>query len=378
MSMHKLPFLIILVVGISFTPLSFSEDIPEWVKNNASWWSERQISQTEFTNGLEFLINEGIIYIPPTDPGPPGPDKIIPDWIRNTAGWWADDQIPNSEFINAMKYLIEVGIIEVDASSPEIIVEETIEETSETPIVTGAPLLMLLEGYNHAAAYGKFVLDVLIFDANKYPNTSPNFNRNADYTLDGVSIDISLYNEEGLIHTYTGLTKNGFFTYDVMAKETNQKGTLWMIGNLYTVEITATLDNQTVEKIYQFYGQASAYAYNAGSAIRAPGGLTATAGDDQVTLSWTAPAGVKGITDYRIEYSLYIGNDGVDNDGDGSTDEADEKSHRTWIEFSHTASDEVTDVVDGLEDKKTYYFRVAAENYSGTGKYSAVAITTTT
>ena len=356
--MHKVPLLIIMLIGISFIPISFSEGIPEWVKNNASWWSERLISQTEFTNGLEFLINEGIIYIPPTEPGIPGPDKIIPDWVRNTAGWWSDGQIPDSGFINAMKYLIEVGIIEVDASSPEISVEETVEEIIETTTVTGKPLLMLLEGYNHVHTDGKYVLDILIFDANEYPNASPNFNRNADYTMDNVTIDISLSNEEELIHTFTGNTKDGFLRYDILARETNQKGTLWMIGNLYTVEITATLDNQTVEKIYQFYGQASAYAYNAGSAVRAPGGLTATAGNDQVTLSWIAPAGVKGITDYRIEYSTNF--------------------NGPWTTFSHTASDAVTDVVDGLDDSTTYYFRVAAENYSGTGKYSAVATATTT
>ncbi len=260
--MHKVPLLIIMLIGISFIPISFSEGIPEWVKNNASWWSERLISQTEFTNGLEFLINEGIIYIPPTEPGPPGPDKIIPDWVRNTAGWWSDGQIPDSGFINAMKYLIEVGIIEVDASSPEISVEETVEEIIETTTVTGKPLLMLLEGYNHVHTDGKYVLDILIFDANEYPNASPNFNRNAEYTMDNVTIDITLYNEEGQIHTYNGLTKDGFLRYDILARETNQSGTLWMINNLYTVNIKASLDGQTVEKQLEFLGQASAYSYN--------------------------------------------------------------------------------------------------------------------
>ena len=48
--MYKLAFLIIIALGISVIPYSFSEEIPEWVKNNASWWSERLISQTEFTN----------------------------------------------------------------------------------------------------------------------------------------------------------------------------------------------------------------------------------------------------------------------------------------------------------------------------------------
>jgi hypothetical protein len=56
--MHKVPFLIIILITISLIPFSFSEGIPEWVKNNASWWSERQISQTEFTNALEFLMKE--------------------------------------------------------------------------------------------------------------------------------------------------------------------------------------------------------------------------------------------------------------------------------------------------------------------------------
>ena len=357
MSMHRLPFLIILLIGISLIPSSFSEGIPEWVKNNASWWSERLISQTEFTNGLEFLINEGIIYIPSTEPGIPGPDKAIPDWVRNTAGWWSEGMIPDSEFINAMKYLIEIGIIEVDASSPEIIDEQFVEEISEDPIVTGKPLLMLLEGYNHVATDGKYVLDILIFDADKYPSASPTFNRNAGYVIDNVKVEIELHNEEELIHTFTGTTKNGFLRYDILARETNQAGTLWMINNLYTVNVFASLDGQSVEKSNQFYGQASAYAYNAGSAIRAPINLTATAGNDQVTLAWDAPAGVKGITDYRIEYST-----------NGSS----------WTTFEHTASNAVTDVVDSLEDSTLYYFRVAAENYSGLGKYSSVVSTTTT
>ena len=35
----------------------------------------------------------------------------IPAWIKNNAGWWANDQIPDSTFINGIEYLIEVGII---------------------------------------------------------------------------------------------------------------------------------------------------------------------------------------------------------------------------------------------------------------------------
>ena len=119
------------------------------------------------------MINEGIIYIPQTEPGPAGPldgVKIIPDWVRNTAGWWADDNsIPDSGFINAMKYLIEIGLIEVEASSPQVMEEETIEEIPATPETTGVPLMLLLEGYDTVTPEKRFVLDLLVFDAEMYP-----------------------------------------------------------------------------------------------------------------------------------------------------------------------------------------------------------------
>ena len=118
--------LFLLVASVGSIPTVFANEVPDWVKNTAGWWSDRQISQSEFTDGLEFLINEGIIYVPSTELAPPGPDKIIPDWMRNTAGWWSDNFIPDSEFINAMKYLIEIGIIDVKASSPEIILEDNV------------------------------------------------------------------------------------------------------------------------------------------------------------------------------------------------------------------------------------------------------------
>ena len=37
--------------------------VPEWVKNNAIWWSQDKISDNEFVSGLQFLIKEGIIIV---------------------------------------------------------------------------------------------------------------------------------------------------------------------------------------------------------------------------------------------------------------------------------------------------------------------------
>jgi len=258
---------LILVVGMSVIPFSFSEEIPDWVKHTAQWWADRKISQSDFTNALESLIKDGIINIPPTEMAPPGPDKIIPDWVRNTAGWWADDYIPDSDFINAIQYLVSIGLIEVKISTPEP-VEEIVE------IKKSIPLMLLVEGYDTVTPEKKFVIDVLVFNAEKYPQASPTFNRNADYTVDGVNVEIELHNEEGQIHTFSGTTKDGFLRYEILARETSQDGTLWMINNLYTVDVSVSLDEENTGKIHQFYGIGN---YDKGSAA------ASTSWEEQVT-----------------------------------------------------------------------------------------------
>ena len=39
--------------------------------------------------------------------------STVPDWVKNNAKWWADGQIGESDFINAMQYLITHGILEI-------------------------------------------------------------------------------------------------------------------------------------------------------------------------------------------------------------------------------------------------------------------------
>ena len=56
----------IIFVGFGTTTLSVdgqSNIIPEWVKNTAGWWSEDQISETEYVTSLQYLIDEKIINV---------------------------------------------------------------------------------------------------------------------------------------------------------------------------------------------------------------------------------------------------------------------------------------------------------------------------
>ena len=101
----------ILLVG-SITSFADAEGIPAWVKNNAGWWADGTISESEFIQGIQFLIKDGIIVIPPTAVSAEK-SQSVPDWVKNNAGWWADGTITDSEFVNGIQHLIKTGVISI-------------------------------------------------------------------------------------------------------------------------------------------------------------------------------------------------------------------------------------------------------------------------
>jgi len=102
-------------------PNSSAQDaqIPGWVKNVAGWWAVGIVSETEFVSGIEYLINNNIIlldFVPCNDETQSqyGNTKSIPDWIKNNANWWSENLINDIDFINGLQYLIEHKIIKID------------------------------------------------------------------------------------------------------------------------------------------------------------------------------------------------------------------------------------------------------------------------
>ena len=100
--------------GIIFIPHAFAENVPEWVKNTAGWWADGLIDDSAFLQGIQYLIKEGIMVIPPTETANRSQtEQSVPTWVKNNAGWWADDQISEIEFVNSLQYLIKVDIMVV-------------------------------------------------------------------------------------------------------------------------------------------------------------------------------------------------------------------------------------------------------------------------
>ena len=86
--------------------------IPMWVKQNGSWWSTGEIIDSEFLEGIKFLIEKQIIEIPKLEISSQN-DWKIPAWTKTIVGWWNEEQLSDDEFLIIVKNLIEREIIVV-------------------------------------------------------------------------------------------------------------------------------------------------------------------------------------------------------------------------------------------------------------------------
>lgn len=100
-------------VSVTGNAVTIQIVIPQWIKNNAGWWADGSVDDFAFVQGIQYLIKEKIMKIPPTSQGSSPGSNEIPSWIKNNAGWWASDQIRDSDFIQGIQYLIINGIIQI-------------------------------------------------------------------------------------------------------------------------------------------------------------------------------------------------------------------------------------------------------------------------
>jgi len=126
---------------IAITPSSFADEpyvseIPDWIKNTAGWWADGQIDDGSFVSGVQWLISNGIMSIPPTEQGV-GSDDAIPSWIKNNAGWWADGQIDDNSFVSGLQWLISNGIMKLtqETAEPKSEVKSVDLTISSSPIL---------------------------------------------------------------------------------------------------------------------------------------------------------------------------------------------------------------------------------------------------
>ena len=214
---------VVIITGLGLISNSFAEMelIPDWIKNTAGWWASDEISEAEFVNAIEFLINEGVILVSGATTEDNSSDSI-PDWIKNTAGWWANDNISDTEFVNAIEFLVNNGIIQVHVnvdektsrtynSYDEVMTDSTLSVNQK--LIEVDKLLPFYSGYRGAAFDGESVYFspyysnhgrhgwVIKFDTSKPfddPNSWKTFNiahtRHDSQNLGNIGFQGALYN----------------------------------------------------------------------------------------------------------------------------------------------------------------------------------------
>lgn len=89
------------------------EKIPNWIKNSAKQWARAEITDSDFVNGIKYLIENNFIRASGLSDNTKSGNEI-PDWIRNNALWWSSDKITEDEFVDGIEYLIEKRVIVLD------------------------------------------------------------------------------------------------------------------------------------------------------------------------------------------------------------------------------------------------------------------------
>ncbi len=87
--------------------------MPSWIKTDAELWATGDIATSDFTAGIEFMLDNNIIMISDVS-AKTSSDNEIPSWVRNTAHWWSQDLISEDEFVNSLKFLLQEGLIVID------------------------------------------------------------------------------------------------------------------------------------------------------------------------------------------------------------------------------------------------------------------------
>ena len=208
-----------ILVGIPNSSAQEDTQIPSWIKNVAGWWANGDVSDNEFLTAIQYLINNNIIfliYMPCNqniENQTASSAKIVPDWVKNNAKWWSDDLIGDTDFINGIEYLIKKNIVWVD--NKKILGEVPIEHVLFSPtwefdksnfVYVAATFFLVYGQYGECLVddgYSKWVQLALGLN----PNKLDMYNEVAVWNDPQTAVVVYPY------FTYTAYAEPGFYTY---------------------------------------------------------------------------------------------------------------------------------------------------------------------
>jgi len=150
---------ILMIFSIGLAP-SFSQEIyaeeqavPSWIKIITVWWGEDKITDQDFINTLQYLVENKILEIPlPINVEPQcglglvldeitnecvihdesdtegifieaikEQQKTVVSLIKTTTLWWGEGKIADQDFIDALQYLVENNVLNIEPEKQSLI-----------------------------------------------------------------------------------------------------------------------------------------------------------------------------------------------------------------------------------------------------------------
>ena len=97
---------------------SESHLLPTWIKTTAKFWSQNEIDDVTFKLGIQYLIEKKIIKLSDNvyssfheQEDHSAIYSVIPSWVKNNASLWAENKITDSDFLNGLEFLVNKKII---------------------------------------------------------------------------------------------------------------------------------------------------------------------------------------------------------------------------------------------------------------------------
>ena len=93
------------------------DKVPNWIKQRTKAWVTDSATDVGFAQGLTGMINENILQIPDNRITAKNASEIvfeIPQWVKNNAKWWTEDLISETEFVNAIQFLLDNDHIKIE------------------------------------------------------------------------------------------------------------------------------------------------------------------------------------------------------------------------------------------------------------------------
>ena len=106
---------LLIISNISFANAENEKTIPFWFKYNTKMWIEDKLSDSYFTQTIQWLIENKIILVS-LDFDFESKEGKVPKWFKKVSSYWIKNEISDHEFFDSIQFLLNAKIMKIDSA----------------------------------------------------------------------------------------------------------------------------------------------------------------------------------------------------------------------------------------------------------------------